>query len=530
MSSFSLVHSRALLGLRAISVQVEVHLANGLPSFTLVGLADTEVKEARERVRSAIANAGLEFPSNKRITVNLAPADIPKDSGRFDLPIALGILAASGQIDSAKLHGYEFAGELSLSGQLRPVQGALAMALGMALQHSASAGALATLVLPEGSAEEASLVPDATVVRVAHLLDVVARFTPTKAATETTQDQPQPEAATGWTILKTPDRQASAVHADMRDVKGQQAAKRALEIAAAGGHSVLMVGAPGTGKSMLAQRFASILPPMTTQEALESAAVLSLAGQFKPERWSQRVVQAPHHTASAVALVGGGSPPRPGEISLAHEGILFLDELPHFPRASLEALREPLETEQISISRAAQRATFPARFQLIAAMNPCLCGHLGSRVKACKCSPDQIDRYQSKLSGPLLDRIDIHVEVLSLDPEELLSAPTQSHKALPQEASADIAARVTEARSRSVARQGQLNRALEGQALDEQILLDEAARKFLNTAAARLGWSGRSIHRALRVARTIADLAGAQSTQVSHVAEAIQYRRALRSN
>jgi magnesium chelatase family protein len=316
----------------------------------------------------------------------------------------------------------------------------------------------------------------------------------------------------------------------MRDVKGQQAAKRALEIAAAGGHSVLMVGAPGTGKSMLAQRFASILPPMTTQEALESAAVLSLAGQFKPERWSQRVVQAPHHTASAVALVGGGSPPRPGEISLAHEGILFLDELPHFPRASLEALREPLETGQISISRAAQRATFPARFQLIAAMNPCLCGHLGSRVKACKCSPDQIDRYQSKLSGPLLDRIDIHVEVLSLDPEELLSAPTQSHKALPQEASADIAARVTEARSRSVARQGQLNRALEGQALDEQILLDEAARKFLNTAAARLGWSGRSIHRALRVARTIADLAGAQSTQVSHVAEAIQYRRALRSN
>jgi magnesium chelatase family protein len=524
MSSFSLVHSRALMGLRALSVQVEVHLANGLPSFTLVGLADTEVKEARERVRSAIANAGLEFPSNKRITVNLAPADIPKDSGRFDLPIALGILAASGQIDGSKLVGHEFAGELSLSGQLRPVHGALAMALGMALQTSDASGALPVLVLPEGSAEEASLVPDARVVRVAHLLDVVARFAPAKA-----QEQATSETITSWTILQAPDRKAGAAHADMCEVKGQQAAKRALEIAAAGGHSVLMVGAPGTGKSMLAQRFAGILPPMSTQEALESAAVLSLAGQFKPERWSQRVVQAPHHTASAVALVGGGSPPRPGEISLAHEGVLFLDELPHFPRASLEALREPLETGQISISRAAQRATFPARFQLIAAMNPCLCGHLGSRVKACKCTPDQVDRYQNKLSGPLLDRIDIHVEVLSLAPEELLNVTVQSSSVNTIESSAEIAQRVAKARERSMVRQGQLNRALEGKALEEQILLDEAARKFLNTAAARLGWSGRSIHRALRVARTIADLAGAQSTQVTHVAEAIQYRRALKA-
>jgi magnesium chelatase family protein len=496
MSGFSLVHSRALLGLRALSVQVEVHLANGLPSFTLVGLADTEVKEARERVRSAIANAGLEFPSNKRITVNLAPADIPKDSGRFDLPIALGILAASGQIDAAKLVGHEFAGELSLSGQLRPVQGALAMALGMALQQEAVASPI--LVLPEGSAEEASLVPDARVVRVGHLLDVVARFAPVKS---TDQDAPpQPVDPAGWTILKAPDQKSSATHADMREVKGQQAAKRALEIAAAGGHSVLMVGAPGTGKSMLAQRFAGILPPMNTQEALESAAILSLAGQFKAERWSQRVVQAPHHTASAVALVGGGSPPRPGEISLAHEGVLFLDELPHFPRASLEALREPLETGQISISRAAQRATFPARFQLIAAMNPCLCGHLGSRVKACKCTPDQIDRYQSKLSGPLLDRIDIHVEVQALAPEELLHSSTQSKQGAVAEGSAEIAERVAQARGRSLARQGQLNRALEGKALEEQIILDDAARKFLNTAAARLGWSGRSIHRALRVA------------------------------
>jgi magnesium chelatase family protein len=531
MSGFALVHSRALMGLRALSVQVEVHLANGLPSFTLVGLADTEVKEARERVRSAIANAGLEFPSNKRITVNLAPADIPKDSGRFDLPIALGILAASGQIDGSKLAGHEFAGELSLSGQLRPVQGALAMALGMALQHDDASGALPVLVLPEGSAEEASLVPDVRVVRVTHLLDVVARFAP--AVRDKAQDQPTPDAGANananWTILKAPAHKAYAKHADMREVKGQQAAKRALEIAAAGGHSVLMVGAPGTGKSMLAQRFAGILPPMSTQEALESAAVLSLAGQFKPERWGQRVVQAPHHTASAVALVGGGSPPRPGEISLAHEGVLFLDELPHFPRASLEALREPLETGQISISRAAQRATFPARFQLIAAMNPCLCGHLGSRVKACKCTPDQVDRYQNKLSGPLLDRIDIHVEVQSLAPEELLHVPMHRHAMATIESSAEIAQRVTKARERSMVRQGQLNRALEGKALEEQILLDDAARKFLNTAAARLGWSGRSIHRALRVARTIADLADAQSTQVTHVAEAIQYRRALKA-
>ncbi len=311
MSGFSLVHSRALMGLRALSVQVEVHLANGLPSFTLVGLADTEVKEARERVRSAIANSGLEFPSNKRITVNLAPADIPKDSGRFDLPIALGILAASGQIDGTQLVGHEFAGELSLSGQLRPVQGALAMALGMALQQGEHISKAPVLVLPEGSAEEASLVPDARVVRVAHLLDVVARFAPAASQKLTEGDaaeqtMPIPREEVSWTILRAPERKAMPPGADMSEVKGQQAAKRALEIAAAGGHSVLMVGAPGTGKSMLAQRFASILPVMSTQEALESAAILSLAGQFKAERWGQRVVQSPHHTASAVALVGGG--------------------------------------------------------------------------------------------------------------------------------------------------------------------------------------------------------------------------------
>ena len=513
--SLSIVHSRALLGLQAHPVCVEVHLANGLPSFTLVGLAETEVKEARERVRSAIQNTGLEFPGNKRITVNLAPADLPKDSGRFDLPIALGILAASGQIDAKKMQGFEFAGELSLGGDLRPVRGALAMSLaisqGMAAQSSQHTP---KLVLPEASAQEAGLVPGAEIFAAQHLLDVVRQFLPGDAAVEVLD---------GWSRVQPTKRTPQTTCADMADVKGQAAARRALEIAAAGGHSILMMGAPGSGKSMLAQRFAGLLPDMTTQEALESAAVASLVGRFTMDSWAVRPTCAPHHTASAVALVGGGSPPRPGEISLAHRGVLFLDELPEFPRAALEALREPLESGTITISRAAHRSEFPARFQLVAAMNPCPCGYLGSNLRACRCSPDQVGRYQGKLSGPLLDRIDLHVEVGAMAAEELINTP-------PGENTAAIRVRVAAARERAIARQDNTNQALSGKAIDEQCKLDDAAAKFLNTAAARLGWSGRSIHRCLKVARTIADLAGASKVQVTHVAEAVQYRRALKGH
>ena len=511
----SLVRSRALLGLEATEVTVEVHLANGLPSFTLVGLADVEVKEARERVRCAIQNAGLEFPTNKRITVNLAPADLPKDSGRLDLPIALGILAASGQIDGARLAEYEFAGELSLSGALRPVRGALAMAL--ALHHGK---VLSKLVLPPGSAEEAALVPGAHVYRARHLLDVVRHFCPPGSELLAPADTADP-ADDGWVRVETAPHATRAHLADMADVKGQAGAKRALEIAAAGGHSLLLVGPPGSGKSMLAQRFAGLLPDMSCDEALQSAAIASLSGRFAIERWGQRPTCNPHHSASAVALVGGGSPPRPGEISLAHHGVLFLDELPEFPRAALEALREPLETGTITIARAARRAEFPARFQLIGAMNPCPCGFLGSASHACRCTPDQVHRYQSKLSGPLMDRIDLHVEVPALAPAELLNAPCG-------ETSDSIRARCAQARDHATARQGKTNHALAGQEIDTYALLDPAASKFLQSAAAQLGWSARGTHRTLKIARTIADLAGAQTTQLTHVAEAMQYRRRLR--
>ena len=503
--TLAVVRTRAIDGLDAPVVQVEVHLVNGLPSFTLVGLADTEVKEARERVRAALTHSGLGFPNNKRITVNLAPADLPKESGRFDLPIALGILAAAGQIDAAALDRYEFAGELSLAGELRPVRGALALAL--AVRHE---GASRILVLPEASASEAALAERVDVRSARHLLEVVAALQPGDAA------QPLPAA-------RPPTPTGAPLALDLRDVRGQAGAKRALEIAAAGNHSLLMVGPPGTGKSMLAQRLSGLLPPMADNEALASAAIASLASAFDPERWMVRPFRAPHHSATAAALVGGGSPPRPGEISLAYAGVLFLDEMPELPRAALEALREPLETGRITISRAARSASFPARFQLIGAMNPCPCGYLGAFAathRHCRCTPDAVARYQGKLSGPLLDRIDMQVEVPSVKPGELMGAPDG-------EASATIAARVYAARQRQQDRQGVTNADLTVADLARHCELDATSHDLLQRAAERLGWSGRGLHRVQKLARTIADLAGSERIRSIHLAEAMQWRRAL---
>lgn len=492
--SLAVLHSRAASGMDAPLVTVEVHLSNGLPAFNLVGLPEAEVKESRDRVRSALLNARFEFPA-RRITVNLAPADLPKEGGRFDLPIALGILAASGQIPADRLGDYEFAGELALTGELRPIRGALAMTL-KACQDGRA------FVLPQANAGEASLVTAATIYPASSLLEVCAHLA---------GQEPLPHHNGAQEPL-------APHYPDFSEVKGQSRAKRALEIAAAGGHSVLMSGPPGTGKSMLAARLPGILPSMTEEEALESAAVQSLCGGFKLEHWRQRPYRAPHHTASSVALVGGSSVPRPGEISLAHNGVLFLDELPEFSRAVLEVLREPLESGRITISRAARQADFPARFQLVAAMNPCPCGYHGHPAGKCRCTPDQIQRYRGKISGPLLDRIDLHLEVPALPQEELLGKAAG-------EASRDIRQRVEAARQRAQERQGCANGGLTPEGIERFCTPDAAGEKLLRQAVNKLGLSARAYHRVLKVARTIADLANAPAVNATHVAEAVQYRR-----
>lgn len=492
--SLAVLHSRALAGMDAPEVVVEVHLANGLPSFTIVGLPEAEVKESKDRVRAALQTAQFDFPA-KRITVNLAPADLPKESGRYDLPIALGILAASGQISANALAQYEIAGELALTGELRPIRGALAMTYKAAQNGRA-------FILPQSSAEEASLVKSATILPANTLLEVCAHLSD-KAPIKPYQTA----------LVET-----AVYYPDFNEVKGQLLPKRALEIAAAGGHSVLMAGPPGTGKSMLAARFAGILPEMTETEALESAAIQSLNGAFKQEHWKRRPYRAPHHTASGVALVGGGGIPRPGEISLAHHGVLFLDELPEFDRKVLEVLREPLESGHITISRAARQADFPAQFQLIAAMNPCPCGYLGHFNNKCRCTPDQVARYRAKISGPLLDRIDLHIEVPALKDSELTGAATG-------ETSEAIRARVNQARTLQMSRQSKANYLLSTKEIDQFCLPDDSGLSLLKSAIAKLNLSARAYHRILKVARSIADLAQSAQVQTQHIAEAIQYRR-----
>ncbi|WP_226668524.1 YifB family Mg chelatase-like AAA ATPase [Microbulbifer aggregans] len=485
--NLSITYARAQLGIDAPLVTVETHLANGLPAFNIVGLPEAAVKESRDRVRSAIINSHFEFPQ-RRITVNLAPADLPKAGGRYDLAIALGILAASGQVPGEQLETYEFIGELALSGSLRPIPGALPAA--MACRDSGR-----TLVVAAGSAAEAALID-----------------TPIKAASSLLQVCSQLH---GREPLPAAERDIPPVDndcADLAEVRGQLKARRALEVAAAGGHNLLFYGPPGTGKTMLASRLPGILPALSERELIEVAALYSSAGLA---RIQQRPFRAPHHSASPTALVGGGSTPRPGEISLAHRGVLFLDEMPEFPRSALEILREPLESGEVRISRARAQVTFPADFQLVAAMNPCPCGYLGET--RCRCTPDQIDRYRNKLSGPLLDRIDMQVEVASMSAAQLQEAP-------PGERSASVRERVAMARTRQLDRQGIINAELKGAALDTHCALGNAESNLLRASVEKLGLSARSYHRVLRVARTLADLCGEERIGTAQIAEALAYR------
>ncbi|TBW52189.1 ATP-dependent protease [Marinobacter halodurans] len=492
----AIVHTRARLGVSAPSVTVEIHLSNGLPSLSIVGLPETAVRESKDRVRSALMNAGFEFPT-RRITINLAPADLPKEGGRFDLPIALGILAASGQVPAEHLQQLECLGELALDGAVRPVRGVLPAVMAAREQGR-------QLLIPRENAEEASLAAEDDVFASGHLLDVVAHLC---------GEQPLSP------LERCPEPDLDIGCPDLRDVRGQHVPKRALEVSAAGGHNLLLFGPPGTGKSMLASRMPGILPPLDDNAALEVASVRSVAGESPaPESWRRPPYRAPHHTASAVALVGGGSSPRPGEISLAHRGILFMDELPEFDRKVLEVLREPMESGEIVISRAAQQVTYPARFQVVAAMNPCPCGYRGHPSIECQCSPQQVLRYQSRLSGPLLDRFDLHVEVPVQNGETLLR---QDRDAVD---SATVRQRVL--RARAVQRErGALNADLKGDALDRYCYPGEAGERLLAQAMEKLGLSARALHRILRVARTLADLAGDEQLAQSHIVEALGYRK-----
>lgn len=493
--SLAIVYSRAKLGINAPQVTVEVHISNGLPSLSIVGLPETAVKESKDRVRSALINSHLEFPA-QRITVNLAPADLPKEGGRYDLPIALGILAASGQIPLAALEQAEFLGELALSGELRPISAALPAAL-------ACGDVQRDLIISQDNANEAAFSSITRVFGAENLLQVCAHLHGREALSQAEAKRDQPDAL------------LSAL--DILDVKGQSQAKRALEIAASGGHNLLFYGPPGTGKTMLASRLPGILPRLNEREMLDVAAIYSVASQSKDYQWQQRPFRAPHHTASAIALVGGGSNPKPGEISLAHAGVLFLDELPEFSRSVLEVLREPLESGEVRISRARSQACFPARFQLVAAMNPCPCGYHGSDANRCRCSPDQVKRYRDKISGPLLDRIDMHVPVRALRQGELQS------KTLGDD-STTIRARVEAARARQVNRQGKANHQLSAPELEKYCELVQADKNLLEQAIEKLGLSTRAYHRVLKIARTLADMAEREQLNTVDISEALSYR------
>jgi magnesium chelatase family protein len=490
--SFAKIYTRGLLGLHAPLIEVEVHVSQGLPSLTIVGLPEAAVRESKDRVRSAIINSGFQFPT-KRLTINLAPADLPKDGSRLDLPIALGILIASGQIPENVTDNLEFIGELALDGQLRPITGILSIAIAcQQLGHQ--------LILPEQNAEQASQLPHFEVFAAKHLKDVCEHLS-----------HQQPIQQYQASHSAAPDQYKF----DLADVKGQLRPRRALEIAAAGGHSLLFKGPPGTGKTLLASRLASILPPLDTQENLEVASIYSVANTSHP--FGQRPFRAPHHTASAIALVGGGSHPKPGEITLAHLGVLFLDELPEFDRKVLEVLRQPLESKEIVISRASRQITFPANFQLIAAMNPCPCGYAFNQDIRCQCSADAIKRYQNRISGPLLDRIDLHLEVPPLQAHELQDTT-------PVENSQTVRERVIQAYKLQIQRQQCLNHALSPKQLEQFVPLDTQAQKVMEMAQQRLNLSARAYHRVLRVARSIADLSQHAEIQSQHLTEALSYR------